>query len=308
MSRLRLCVALPLLWAAEAAAQDAPAAPPPPAICPTAPSTVAVDFGAYHGSVWVTDAAGKPPFDGTTRFDCPAKRVTRAWEGCGFSVCNLPDGTYGFRFSRIPPEARLQFSLSGGKIHLEPTRLAVQAGNYGIDATGSRVDVAFDLRGYDGPWAVEAWPGDAFHGTGTGGRGTADNGVVTLSLYPQTPYAIRVGDRTAAVITAGTDGSVQAAPAPGAKGQPFRIKNGKLELRVARVMVSPASVGASWHVESQNATQGEQNVLVAADSAVRLFEETHASAEVLSVDDQCRAVLSGPAGGHMFRVTKITCD
>ncbi|MEJ0045679.1 MAG: hypothetical protein WDN04_05830 [Rhodospirillales bacterium] len=148
------------------AAASAPARAEP-ALCPTAPSTLAFDLGSYHGSAWITDADGRAAFAGGTRFDCPASTGLHAWQSCNFSVCDLPDGDYGLRFSRMKPPAEIAFTLSGGKLRLAPTELAVQAGNYGIDATGSRVAVTFDLRGYDLPWSLEAWPPPAFHGTDT---------------------------------------------------------------------------------------------------------------------------------------------
>jgi hypothetical protein len=301
MKRISCLLASLLAATAVARAQTSPS------ICPTAPSTLAVDLGTYHGSAWVTDADGRAAFAGVTRFDCSASTAMHAWQSCNFSICDLPDGDYGIHFSRMKPPAEIAFTLVGGMLRLAPTELAVQAGNYGIDATGSRVAVAFDLHGYALPWALEAWPGAAFHGTDTGKRGQAEGGVVTLSLYPATPYAVRFGDRTAVVVMAGFDGIPHLTQATGAApGHPLRLEGNRLILRTAQLTVTPVAAGATWHAADMPPAPGPRTLVFAAASSIRLSDDQHATSETLSLDDDCRPSLGGGDGAHAFTVAGST--
>ena len=270
-----------------------------PRICPTAASTLAIDLGNYHGSAWITDAGGRAAFAGPTRYDCPATTGQHAWQSCNFSVCGLPDGDYGLRFSRMKPPAEVAFTLSGGMLSLAPTELAVQAGNYGIDATGSRVPVFFDLHGYSLAWSLEAWPGGPFHGTDTGGRGQAQGDIVSLSLYPATPYVIRFGDQPSTVLTLGFDGKPQLIPPiAAARGHPLEIVNNRLVLRAAPLTIEPATPGTAWHTADLSPAPGARTLVLPAGSSFTLTDDQHSSAETLTIDDDCR-----PTRTHAFTVS-----
>jgi hypothetical protein len=268
-----------------------------PRICPTAASTLAIDLGSYHGSAWITDADGRAAFAGPARYDCPATTGQHAWQSCNFSVCDLPDGDYGLRFSRVKPPAEVAFTLSGGMLRLAPTELAVQAGNYGIDATGSRVPVFFDLHGYTLAWSLEAWPGGPFHGTDTGGRGLAQGDVVSLSLYPATPYVIRFGDQPSAVLTLGFDGKPQLTAPTGSHGHPLDIATNRLVLRTAQLTIDSATPGTPWHTGDLSPTPGPRTLVLPAGSSFTLTDDQHTTTENLTMDDNCR-----PAGTHAFTV------
>jgi len=304
-SRSLAATALCALTALPARAQ------PTPTICPTAPNTVAIDMGAYHGSAWVADADGKPAFP-NARYECPASRVAHAWEGCSFSVCGLPDGDYAFRFTRAPPPADIAFTLQGGMVRMGATPLAVQVGNYGIDATSSTVKVVFELGGYTGAWAVEGFPAGTFHGLETGGRGQAADGAVTLNLYPATPYAVRFGEQTGAIVTAGYDGTLQlAAPtqpaaspaspakAPHGAGQVLALRRAHLVLRGANILVAPLTPNTSWRLQGGQPAQGAQTLRLPAASSVMLADTTHGASETITLDSNCHPTLSGGAA-HLF--------
>jgi hypothetical protein len=284
MKRLAALLAPPLALAAAASVQ----AYAEPRICPTAASTLAFDLGNYHGSAWITDADGRAAFAGPTRFDCPATTGRHAWESCNFSVCNLPDGDYGLRFSRMKPPAEIAFTLTGGMVRLAPTELAVQAGNYGIDATGSRVPVSFDLHGYTLPWSLEAWPGGPFHGTDTGGRGQAQGDIVTLSLYPATPYAIRIGDQLSAVLILGFDAKPQLTQAGAMRGHPLEVANNRLVLRTAPLTIEPTAPGTKWHTADLPPAPGPRTLVLAAGTSIVLTDDQHTTTETLTIDDDCR--------------------
>jgi hypothetical protein len=285
-----------LLAATSAATTQARAQPH---ICPTAASTLAVDLGNYHGSAWITDADGRGAFAGPTRYDCPATSGQHAWQSCNFSVCELPDGDYGLHFSRMKPPAEIAFALTGGMLRLAPTELAVQAGNYGIDATGSRVPVFFDLHGYTLTWSLEAWPGGPFHGTDTGGRGQTHGDIVSLSLYPATPYVIRFGNQPSAVLMLGFDGKPQLMPATAAThGRPLEIADNRLVLRTAQLTIEPAAPGTTWHTADLSPAPGPRTLVLPADSSFTLTDDQHNTTETLTIDDDCR-----PSGTHAFAVT-----
>jgi len=293
----RIAILLTALLTAAGAAAAQPQSPP--RLCPTAPSTVAFDLGTYHGSAWVTDADGRAAFPGLTRFDCPASTGRHAWEGCNFSVCDLPDGDYGLHFSRMKPPAEIAFTLTGGMVRLAPTELAVQAGNYGIDATGSRVSVVFELRGYALPWSLEAWPGGPFHGTDTGGRGQAEGDTVTLSLYPATPYAIRFGDQLSAELMMGFDGMPHLKPPGGAmRGHPLEIQHNHFVLRTAPLTIDATSAGTPWHAADMPPAPGPRTLVLPAGSSTLLTDDQHASSETVTLDDDCR-----PTRTHAFTIT-----
>jgi len=286
----------PLLAAASAATAQPQTAPH---LCATAPSTLAFDLGNYHGSAWITDADGRAAFAGLTRFDCPASTGKHAWQGCNFSVCNLPDGDYGLHFSRMKPPAEIAFTLTSGMVRLAPTELAVQAGNYGIDITGSRVPVAFDLHGYTLPWSLEAWPGGPFHGTDTGGRGEAQGDTVTLSLYPATPYAIRFGDQLSAVLIVGFDASPKLTPPTGAtRGHPLEVANNRLVLRTAALTIAPVPPNTNWHTADLPPAPGPRTLVLPAGTSFQLTDDQHGTSETLTIDDDCR-----PTRTHAFTAT-----
>jgi len=260
-----------------------------PRICPTAASTLTVDLGNYHGSAWITDADGRAAFAGPTRFDCPATTGQHAWQSCNFSVCDLPDGDYGLRFSRMKPPAEVAFTLTGGMLRLAPTELAVQAGNYGIDATSSRVPVFFDLHGYTLAWSLEAWQGGPFHGTDTGGRGQAQGDIVSLSLYPATPYVIHFGDQPSAVLMLGFDGKPQLMLATATvRGHPLEVANNRLVLRTAQLTIEPAATGTPWHTGDLSPAPGPRTLVLPAASSFTLTDDQHTTAETLTIDDDCR--------------------
>ena len=297
MTRLCLILAPALLAAPAAWGQAAPT------ICPTAPNTLAMDLGAYHGSVWITDLDGKPATQGNARFDCPAKPVRYAWQGCNFSVCNLPDGDYSFRFSRLPPQAQIEFTLTHGMVRMAATPLAVQVGNYGIDATASRVPVAIDLHGYEGDWSVEGFPGGAFHGTQTDGRAQVQDGIAALSLYPATPYALRFGQTLVAVVSADFDGGLTLQGPPGLVLGHTLVKQGRLlRLRGASLAIAPKDEAAAWHIEAGASTTGPRSLFLPAGTRFTLFDETHATTEQVALDDACHATLAGTAAGHVFKL------
>jgi hypothetical protein len=255
------------------------------------------------------DGDGKAAFAGNTRFDCPAGTGAHAWEGCSFSVCNLPDGDYEFRFARAASAAPLAFSLQGGVLRLAPTPLAVQVGNYGIDATGSRVALNIDLNGYEGPWGLEAWPAPPFRGQDTHGRGTVSGGLVSLSVYPATPYALRFGDKPGAAVTVGLDG--QPALVPAAKGAPpgpLRVSGGHLVLRTAQVTITPVDAKAAWHFAGGNTAHGPGTVKLPAGISLVLFDETHQETQSLALNGACAPTLAPATGRFTAAVQAGGCQ
>lgn len=274
---------------------------PQPSICAPAPSTVTADFGAYRGDILVVDEDGRAAF-ARARFGCPTAAGAHRWEGCSFSLCNLPDGDYGFRFSRLPPQSMIAFTLRDGVVRMAPTPLAVQAGNYGIDATGSRVRVLIDLAGYTGPWQVEGWPGNGFMGSDTGNRGEAQGGSVALSLYPATPYAIRFGSDAIAQVSASFSGELRLADGRRNSAHPLRLQGGRLVLRGARIAVTAKSGGGTWRVEQGTAEDGK--LVLPAGGDATLVDNATGAAATLTLDDTCRPAVSG-AGAAQFAVAAV---
>jgi hypothetical protein len=263
-----------------------------PSVCEVAPSTVTFALGPYRGPYLVTTESGArighsgwqicPPV--------PAGRE-RSWDGCNFSICDLPDGRYRINFADPPAAPTFQFSVASGRITLDTTPFAVQAGFYGVDATGTHRDLIIDLKGYSLPWSIAHWPGP-FHGTDTLRRGVAVNQLVGFSLYPNVPYELHFSGAQAAV-SLNQSGAVTVPP-----NGPLALHGRIAALRVAKVNIAPPGAG-TWTLDGTE-FEGAQDIILPAGAAVTLRQGD--ARQTLTLDAACHAASTGLA----FHISPIS--
>ena len=264
------------LVAVAAQAQSVPARDP--RVCPTAPSTIAFDLGTYRGGYLVTRAdGGLLGHDGWQACQAQSKNE-KPWNSCNFSLCDLPDGGYALRFADAPAPAGFTFQARGGMLDLSPSKLGVQNGNYGVDATGARKPATVDLQGYALDWSIAHWPGP-FHGGETHGRAVHDAGRLVFSLYPGGPYALTIAGAHAS-LSVSEAGALTASPA----GAALAVRGNVAWLRVAPVAIT-APDGAAWTIGGAS-YRGPQTITLPAGAALALHSES-GSDQTVTLDGTC---------------------
>jgi hypothetical protein len=250
-----------------------------PRICPTTVSTVAFDLGAYRGAYLVTYADGSAlGAAGWQSCGAQPKGPERPWESCNFSICDAPDGGYQLRFADTPAPPVFTFKLAHGMVDLAASKAGQQVGNFGVDATGSRKQVAFDLQGYALAWSLAHWPGP-FLGGETHGRAVHDGGKLIFSLFAGGPYRLNFGGAHAQLSVA-ESGAVTVAPAEG----PLAVHGNAAWLRVAPVDITPPGSG-EWSIGGV-AFAGPQTLMVPAGAKLPLTQGG-ATVQTLTMDSGC---------------------
>jgi len=260
-------------------------AEPEPSVCDVAPSTITFALGAYRGPYLVTFADGARLGHSGWQ-SCPPATQHRehSWEGCNFSLCDLKDGRYQISFADPPAAPTFHFAAKSGRISLDSSDLGIQAGFYGVDATGSRVNLTLDLHGYELPWSIAHWPGP-FRGHETHGRAMAANSQIIFSLYPGVPYAFRFG-AARTTVSVGRAGAIHATPAG-----PLKVQGHTVALRVARLTVTPPAQGA-WSLDDTE-FQGPRDIVLPAGAAVSLQQGS--ARQSVTLDANCHAeIAAGP--------------
>jgi hypothetical protein len=282
-----LCSALPgLLFSVLPKAVHAQ--PHPARICPTAPSTIAIDLGYYRGA-WLVSRADGSLLEHAGWQSCPPqspKGNQKPWESCNFSLCDLEDGVYLLRFADPPAPAALTLRVHNGLLDMVPAKLAVQVGNFGVDATGGAKRIGFDLQGYALDWSIAHWPGP-FLGGETHGRGVHYAGKLVFGLYPSGPYRLTVAG-AAAELTVAEGGTVTATPANG----PLSAAGNVVTLRAAPVAITPPDAG-QWFINGI-AYEGPQTLMLPAGGSFALGRQTGAT-QVLKLDPACHPAIADGA-------------
>jgi hypothetical protein len=270
------------LIAAAILATTSPCRADEPSVCDVAPSTITFALGAYRGPYLVTFADGTR-LGHTGWQSCPPAPPgrERSWEGCNFSLCDLQNGRYQINFADPPAAPTFRFAAKLGRISLDPSNLGLQVGFYGVDATGSHVNLTLDLRGYTLPWSIAHWPGP-FHGNETHGRAVALNGQLVFSLFPGVPYAFRFGTATATVTLDGA-GAITAEP-----GGPLTIQGRTAILRASKITIAPPEPGA-WSLNDTN-FDGPQTVALPAGASVTLHQGN--VQQSVALDASCHATIT----------------
>ncbi len=275
-----LCGALPLAVFGPAHAE-----PKPARVCPTSPSTVAIDLGYYRGAWLVSRADGSLLGHAGWQSCQPRSDIgkEKPWDSCNFSLCDLEDGGYVFRFADAPAPPALTLKIRNGLLDMAPATFATQVGNYGVDATGGAKRIDFELQGYALDWSIAHWPGP-FVGGETHGRGLHFAGKLLFDLYPGGPYRLTVAG-AAAALTVADDGTVAASPANG----PLRGAGKVVSLRAAPVAITPPDAG-QWFINGI-AYQGPQTLILPAGGSFALGQQTGAT-QSLKLDPACHPAIA----------------